>query len=731
MIKRIKLRTLLIGAIFTIFFGVIFVRLFWYQVINQSFWMEQARDSWSVRKELTPIRGTIYDQNGDILAMDARTYTVAISPKVIQELRKKGDLIEKRIDMERIIVDKLHAVLKKPENELFELTRKMRTKDGKDEYYPQVEVRNEGWKLDDETAKKLREFIEELKDMTKLRDVGLYLLPEVKRFYAKNALASHVLGYMDKQNNPIGGIEKMYDEQLRGTVGFLQYEKDRLGNKLPTASEVFQPSRDGSNIYLTIDSTIQQYIVNSMREVYNKYTPKSITVIAADPKTGDILGMANMPDFDPNSYWKAKDLSAFYNHAVQSRYEPGSTFKIVTLSAAVQEGIFNPDDKFVSGKIIAGGVPIGDVNQTWGTITYLEGLKRSSNVAFVKLGFEKLKEEKLKSYIEKFGFGKKTEIEMLGENSGLIRFEYAADVAAASYGHGQVLVTPIQQVMAVSAVANGGNLMKPHLIRKIEDTVSGEVSERKPEIVREVIDQNVAKQVSEYLEQVVADQEIGTGRHAYIEGYRVAGKTGTAIKVINGGYNQDRAVVSFIGFAPVEDPRIVLLVVVDDPKDFYQGGGFVAPYMFKDIVSQSLHYMGVPSSLQSNPKSNGNKLGSRPTVPAPDMQNMKVRDAKQQLAEQGMVFDTIGAGDTVKRQYPKPGDPMAVRQRIYLLTDDPEKLLLPDFKDKSLRDVMEITSLLGWKVRVDGEGYVVEQKESSENGVHVLHVKLEPKYPGG
>lgn len=529
MIKRIKLRTLLIGAIFTIFFGVIFVRLFWYQVINQSFWMEQARDSWSVRKELTPIRGTIYDQNGDVLAMDARTYTVAISPKVIQELRKKGDLIEKRIDMERIIVDKLHAVLKKPENELFELTRKMRTKDGKDEYYPQVEVRNEGWKLDDETAKKLREFIEELKDMTKLRDVGLYLLPEVKRFYAKNALASHVLGYMDKQNNPIGGIEKMYDEQLRGTVGFLQYEKDRLGNKLPTASEVFQPSRDGSNIYLTIDSTIQQYIVNSMREVYNKYTPKSMTVIAADPKTGDILGLANMPDFDPNSYWKAKDLSAFYNHAVQSRYEPGSTFKIVTLSAAVQEGIFNPEDKFVSGKIIAGGVPIGDVNQTWGTITYLEGLKRSSNVAFVKLGYEKLKEEKLKSYIEKFGFGKKTEIEMLGENSGLIRFEYAADVAAASYGHGQVLVTPIQQVMAVSAVANGGNLMKPHLIRKIEDTVSGEVSERKPEIVREVIDQNVAKQVSEYLEQVVADQEIGTGRHAYIEGYRVAGKTGTAI----------------------------------------------------------------------------------------------------------------------------------------------------------------------------------------------------------
>ncbi|MCY7482779.1 penicillin-binding transpeptidase domain-containing protein [Paenibacillus alvei] len=729
MIKRIKLRTFLIGGIFSFFFLVIILRLFWYQVINQPFWMEQARETWALKKELIPVRGTIYDKNGDVLAMDAPAYTVAVSPRMIQELRKNKKLIEQQIDMERIIVDKLHSVLKKPEQELYELTRKTRRKNDKEEYYPQVEVRSEGWKVDDEKAKQLREFIQDLKKETELNDIGLYLLPEVKRFYVKESLASHILGYTDKQNNPVGGIEQMYDEQLRGSVGFLQYEKDRLGNKLPRATEVFTPSRDGSSIYLTIDRTIQQYIIHAMQKVYDKYTPTSMTVIAADPKTGDILGLANMPDFDPNTYWKAKDLSAFYNHAVQSRYEPGSTFKIVTLAAAVQEGHFDPDAKFVSGSIIAGGVRIPDINQTWGTISYLEGLKRSSNVAFVKLGYEMLKEEKLKSYIEKFGFGKKTGIEMLGENSGLIRFQYPADVAAASYGHGQVLVTPIQQVMAVSAVANGGKLMKPHLIRKMVDPVAGETTERQPEIVREVIDQSTAKKVSEYLEQVVADQEIGTGRHAYIDGYRVAGKTGTAIKVIDGKYDNDRAVVSFIGFAPVEDPRIVLLVVVDDPKDFYKGGGFVAPYMFKEIVSQSLRYMGVPSSWQPN-SAGGDKLGSRPSVQAPDMQNVKVRDAKQRLAEQGRVFDTIGAGDMVKRQYPRPGEPMAIRQRIYLLTDEPDKLPLPDFKDKSLRDVMEITSLLGWEVRVEGEGYVTEQKESKENGMRIVHVKLEPRHSG-
>ncbi|MCY7487026.1 MULTISPECIES: penicillin-binding transpeptidase domain-containing protein [Paenibacillus] len=728
MVKRIKLRTLTIGGLFTLFFIVIIGRLFWYQVINQPFWMAEAKQSWSVKQEINPVRGTIYDMNGEVLAMDAPAYTVAVGPKVIQELRTSTKLVEKNIDIERLIVEKLSTVLKKPESELYELVR--RKKKDKDEFYTQVEVRSEGWKVSDETAQKLREFTDELKKETELRDVGLYLLPEVKRFYAKESLASHVLGYTDKQGNPVGGIEKLYDEQLRGVAGMLQYEKDRMGNKLPKASEVYKPSKDGENIYLTIDRTIQQYIQDAMREVYNKYSPHSMTVIAADPKTGDILGLANMPDFNPNQYWNAKDIAAFYNHAVQSRYEPGSTFKIVTLAAAVQEGIFDPNATFASGRIYAGGRLIHDVNRDgWGRITYLEGLKRSSNVAFVKLGFEQLKEERLKAYIEKFGFGKPTGIELPGENNGLIRFEYPADVAAASYGHGKVQVTPIQQIMAVAAVANGGKLMKPHIVRKIHDPVTGEVTERKPEVVREVIEPGIAKKVSEYLEQVVADQQIGTGKNAYIEGYRVAGKTGTALKVINGEYANTRAVVSFVGFAPVEDPRIALLVVVDDPQDYWEGGGFVAPLMFKKIVTQSLRYMGVPSSIDGQEKGNEKKTGAPITVKAPDVQGLKPYDAKQRLAEQGIVFETVGAGDKVKRQYPAPGEPLAIGQRIYLLTDEPNKLPLPNFKGKSLRDVMEITSMLGWEVRVDGEGYVTEQKEANENGTRIVHIKLEPKHP--
>lgn len=482
-------------------------------------------------------------------------------------------------------------------------------------------------------------------------------------------------------------------------------------------------------MYLTIDRTIQQYIEEEIRKVYNEYSPHTITVIAADPKTGDILGLANMPTFNPNSYWDFDNERAFFNPAVQGGYEPGSTFKIVTLAAAVQEGLFDPEAYFQSGKIYAGGLPIHDVNTTWGTITYLEGLKRSSNVAFVKLGFEMLKEERFKSYIDKFGFGQKTGIEIPWEYEGFVQFTYPADVAAASYGHGQIKVTPIQQLMAASAVANGGKLMKPHIVKKIEDPVTGEVTEREPEVVRQVIDPNIAKQVSEYLEQVVADQEIGTGRNAYIEGYRVAGKTGTALKPINGEYDSTRAVVSFLGFAPVEDPRIAVIVVVDDPQKYWEGGGFVSPIIFKNIVSKSLRYMGVPTSHEMKPGEPGKSEGPIRLVKAPNIQGLKPHEAKKRLAEQGIVFQTVGAGKEVKRQFPAPGEYLGSGQRIYLLTDEPENLKMPDMKGKSLRDVMEIASLLGIEVRIEGEGYVTEQKASTDNGKRIVDIKLEPRRP--
>lgn len=731
MVKRIKLRTLVIGGLFILFFVVIISRLVWYQVINQDFWMEKAEASWTGYQELPAKRGTIYDATGEVLAMDAPAYNVVLNPKVIQTLRQDPDLVEKRIDVEASIVKKLNEVLGKPESELYELARKKRDDTG--EYHIYREVRSEGWKIDQETHDKLSSFIEELEEETDSTDIGLYLLEDEKRYYPKNTVASHVLGYMDREGNAVGGIESQFDDILEGTDGSLHYEKDRKGTKLPKASEVYTPAQDGKNIYLTIDRTIQQYIEESIEKVYNQYNPESITVIAADPTTGDILGMANAPNFNPNSYWESSsNMRSFYNPAIMASYEPGSTFKIVTLAAAVQEGLFDPNAYYQSGSIKAGGRTIRDHNRVgWGTITYLEGLKRSSNVAFVKLGFEMLKEEKFKSYIDKFGFGKATGIELPGESKGLVNFQYAADVAAASYGHGQTTVTPLQQIMAVSAVANGGTLLKPNIVKRIEDPMTGTVEERKPEAVDSVIDKQVAKKVSEYLEQVVSDQEIGTGKAAYIEGYRVAGKTGTALKINKetGQYEDERARVSFIGYAPVNDPKIALIVVVDDPQDYYQGGGFVAPVMFKEIVSKSLRYMNVPTTEEINQQDSNKSTAASSQKKAPNVQGLTLTTAKERLAEQGYLFETIGSGTEVKKQYPEPGDTLSSRQRVYLLTDEPSKLSLPDLTGKSLRDVMELCSLLEWNLHVEGEGYVVGYNIATQNNQRDVYVKLSPKSP--
>ena len=262
------------------------------------------------------------------------------------------------------------------------------------------------------------------------------------------------------------------------------------------------PAINGKDITLTLDRDIQFFIEEALREAYELYNPLSITAIAADPQTMDILGMASLPNYDPNNYWKAKP-SDFKDHAVQSVYEPGSTFKIVTLAAAMEEGLFDPDETYLSGNIKVPGATINDHNggRGWGEITFLDGLKHSSNVAFVKLGLEKLGAAKLRQYIDEFGFGQKTGIELPGELAGLINFNnrIPSEVATAAFGQGRVQVTPLQQVAAVAAVANGGKLMKPRLIQQISDSSEGTKQVIPPTMIRQVISERTARQLSEYL----------------------------------------------------------------------------------------------------------------------------------------------------------------------------------------------------------------------------------------
>lgn len=710
MTKRIKLRTLLVGGVITLLFAVLFSKIYWVQVVEADFWSDKARKVWSSSQTLKPVRGTITDRDGNVLAMDSAAYIVAVNPEIIHKL-----------GTEDFVVSKLHLILGKNEAELRAI---ITAKKENGSYYTQREVRPEGFKIDKATHDRVVALTDELKKMKpKASDVGIYLLPETKRYYPKDTMAAHVLGYISKDDKAIGGIESYLDKDLRGTEGKIKYERDGNGIILEDGTVEFVPSKDGSNVKLTIDADIQHYVEEAIQEVYDKYQPHSISAIAADPQTMEILGMANLPTYNPNEYWKSSQ-SGFFNHIVQSQYEPGSTFKIVTLSGAVQEGYFNPNATYMSGSIKVGGKIINDIKRGgWGEITYLDGLKKSSNVAFVKLGYEMLKTDKLLQYIQDFGFGVKTGIELPGEIKGDVSIDRTIprDVATATFGQ-NVAVSPIQQVAAIAAAANGGRLLEPHIVKEIEDPATNKTVVKQPKIIRQVISKETSKKVSEYLEQVVSD---GTGKNAYIPGYRVAGKTGTAQKVVNGKYSEDEFVVSFIGYAPADNPKIIVYVVVDSPNDKELGGGAIAAPVFKNIVQNSLRHMGVAPQLPDTEKESGTKQKD-PMVSVPDLSGSSLEQATAKLQGKSLKAEVVGKGKTVKQQIPASGTKLALNQTVYLLTEERAEMAIPNMRGSSLREALEICSLLGIRAVAEGEGFVTDQTLAKLNGERVVKLTLSP-----
>ncbi|MGG1877738.1 penicillin-binding transpeptidase domain-containing protein [Paenibacillus cisolokensis] len=717
MVKKIKLRTVFIGGCIILFFALLIGRVFYLQVIDNDFWREKALTYWSRQQPLPANRGTIMDRDGDVLSMDAPAYTVVVNPKVIQT---NG--------LEDKVVSGLHEILGKDEGELRELVR---AQDDKGEYLINREVRNEGLKIDQDTKLEVEAFSEslkqELRDEGKTPDSGIGFINEKKRFYPKGSLAAHVLGYIDREGKAVGGVESYYNELLQGKDGFAAYKSDKKGIKLPSEDDLYQPAINGKNLVLTIDDTIQYYIEDAMREAYEQYKPQSITVIAANPNTMEILGMANLPTFDPNTYWDVPNVGNFFNHAVGSVYEPGSTFKIVTLASAVQEKLFNPNAYYESGSIKAGGRTHYDIRRHWGTISYLEGVKRSSNVAFVKLGYEMLGAERLTNYIREFGFTEKSGIDLPAESLGIIHMNNDSDISTLTYGYA-VSVTPIQQIAAISAVANGGKLLKPYMVKEIQDPNTGETQKIEPEVIREIITPETARETGTYLEQVVADQVNGSGRLAYIDGYRVAGKTGTAIKSTGGYRDRTKQVSSFVGYAPVDDPKIAVIVIIDEPKEEVGGGAAAAP-VFQKIVSQTLSYWGIPKSQQDTDNSKGNAPKAKDAaaevrMTSPDLSGMRISEVKDKLLQDGFAFEVLGSGNTVKGQYPAPGAVMTSGQRVYVLTEDDHAMTIPNLHGESLRDAMEVLTLMKVRVIVQGEGYVTKQVESSENGQRTVTLTL-------
>jgi stage V sporulation protein D (sporulation-specific penicillin-binding protein) len=560
---------------------------------------------------------------------------------------------------------------------------------------------------------------EHVQTIQKLRLKGIDFAEKSQRFYPKDNLAAHVLGIAGIDNIGLEGIDKYCDQELGGVPGRIVIEYDARGREIPQAMHMYIPPQDGHSLELTIDETIQYIAERELDKAFVARQAKSATIVVMDPHTGEILALACRPDFNPNSY---ADYPAANrrNIAVSNAYEPGSVFKIVTASAALEEGVVRPESPFNC----TGGFPVGkhvihcSGRNAHGSESFIDVVANSCNVGFATVGL-RLGVDPFYSYLRAFGFGEKTGIDLPGEAVGiLVPQAQAKDIHLATMAMGQAnAVTPIQMITAVSAAANGGNLMKPQLVKRVLD-VNGEViQEMAPQVIRRVISEKTSAEMRSILEGVVAD---GTGRNGQVDGYRVAGKTGTAQKPApGGGYMTNEYVASFVGFAPADQPRIAVIVLVDAPQGYPYFGGWVAAPVFQAVVKDTLRYLGVPYQLPLK------AAAGTPEDPAPqgkivpDVVGLPLDDAKQRISKAGFVPVVDGEGERVWGQTPPGETQVRSGTRILLYpgpnearNEETHEVTVPDVTGKTIREAGSIVGAAGLRIKAEGSGVAVKQSIS-------------------
>ncbi|WP_199425996.1 penicillin-binding protein [Thermaerobacillus caldiproteolyticus] len=679
----------LLFLVFSLLFFVLFARFVQLQVTGVAdgqVLAAKAEEKYKQKRTIEARRGTIFDRNGEALAEDTPSYTVVavLDPKMTTDPSHPKHVVDPEMTAKKLAplldmdVSEVERVLKKKAK--------------------QVEFGTHGRNISYELKKKI--------EALKLPGIGF--IRDTKRFYPNGTFASHIIGYAQKTeksgNETIGimGLEKSLNDYLREKDGYVAFRGDSEGFRLPDTKETIVPPDNGDNVYLTIDQKIQTFLEDSMNQVEKQYKPKKIIAIVANPKTGEILAMGTRPSFDPNK----RNIENYLNDAISYPYEPGSTMKIFTLAAAINEGVYNGNELYRSGSYKVGPNEIRDHNRVgWGTISFNEGVQRSSNVAFAILVKEKLGEDRFLQYLHRFHFHEKTGIDLPGEAVGNIVYKYPIEKLTTAFGQG-TSVTPIQQIQAATAIANGGKMMKPYVIDRIVDPDTKKVVvEHHPEVVGQPITKETAQKVLDILETVVTSEN-GTGRPYQIEGYRVAGKTGTAqIPSPKGGYltGYDNYIFSFLGMAPKENPQLLMYVAVQQPKLSYtETGAAPVSMIFNTVMKNSLQYLNIrPSSksIETKEEKKGISLESYVGVP--------VEEAVQELKEKGLTPIVIGNGGQIEAQLPSAGEDVIAGERVILKTNG--KAVMPDIRGWSLRDIMKVVELLHLQPSMKGYGYAVTQ----------------------
>ncbi len=636
-----KKRLLIFLLLSSIGWLILFSRVVYIQVILGEDLQSKAYEQQTRDRLIAPQRGSILDRNGVGLAMTETVNTISVIPVQIKQKEETAKYLAEVLELD------YNTVLEKVKQNV-----------------ALVRIKN---KVEKELAMKIR----------KKEIPGVVIDEDIKRVYPYSSLASQVLGFVGKDNQGIIGLESKYNEYLEGKAGKILTLTDSRGLTVDNAQERIPPE-NGKNLITSIDVVIQQYAEQTLAKAVEAKGAKNGIIIVMNPQNGEIYAMANYPSFDLNDPFtiNSEELAGIWgnmsekekndalnqmwrNTAINDTYEPGSTFKTITSSAGLEEGVVTPESSFVcNGYYIAGDrqIKCWRYPRTHGAESFIQGVQNSCNPVFMIVA-ERMGAEIFADYMTKFGFREKTGIDLPGEAVGIIhKTENIGPVELATMSFGQSFqITPLQLLRAVSAIVNGGNLVTPHIGTKIVDengTVEQTFEYQKGE---QIISTQTSEQMKKILESVVSE---GTGNKAYIPGYRIGGKTATSEKLPR---RSGKYIASFLTFAPAENPQVLSLVLINEPQGNYYGGSVAGPVM-KELLNNILPYLGIETIY--NEKELEMKEVQKITVP--DFVGMTVQEAKQMLYESEIDYEIQGEGETITSQFPKAGEEINKNTKIFL-----------------------------------------------------------------
>jgi penicillin-binding protein 2X len=637
-------------------------------------------------------RGTIFDRSGEVIAEDATSYSIyAILSESYVNGNEKLYAQEKNFDDLASILNKYLGI---KEKSALKTLKSGLNSDGTSKYY-QVEFGNKGKNISEETKQNIEDAMK--KDKVK----GLYFTEHTDRMYPNGNFASHFIGYAqpDKKESLVGmmGVEAAYDDVLKGKDGKVVYQKDENQRPIPGSIAEEKKAVNGEDIYTTLDAGLQSYLETLMDKVSSEAKPTEMTAMLMQAKTGDILAMSQRPTFNPETKEGLGEEDAWRNFLVEDSYEPGATMKVFTTSAAVNEGIFNENESYVSGKIQVADATIND----WdlgkkGILTMRQALSWSSNVGMVKL--EERLGDRWPEYVKRFGFGQSTYSGLPGETKGTLPTSNIVDQAMSSYGQA-IGVTNFQMMRGFTAVANDGKMLQPHYIEKVSNPDTGKEIITKPEVVGEPITAETAQKVREYMRDTVESENYGSAYDQYkVPGYHISAKTGTAQIAENGRYltGDTNYIYSIALMIPSEDPEYILYLTMKQPQEKQEG---ILGEIANPLLSRVMEFQ--------NTETDSSEEESNTKVTVEDYRNLSTSKAAADANKRGLTAVVIGDGDKVIEQSAKPGEKVMANEHLILLTNGKKEM--PDVRGWSKADILKLTNLLDIDVSFKGDGYCTKQ----------------------